>query len=135
MRRLRIITAVILALLWVPSAGHCLLAATFPQMFGACCECESETGDGHEEPMDEGSCTQCVTLETGVNLSVLSPIPVPVPPFWEEDALTRWVRRAAELTAMETAGLPEREPVWSPPPLRTVTLTKARPVRGPSIAA
>ena len=79
MRRFRIITALFLALLWVPSVGHCLLAANFPNVFTDFCECDGDATGGSE--------------------------------------------------------VPESVPVWSPPPTRTVTLTKAQPVRGPSLAA
>ena len=135
MRRFRIITALILALLWVPSVGHCLLAANFPQVFGPCCECDRDATDGSKGQPDDRTCYQCVTLENGVNLSSLAPVAVPVSAFWEDDALARWLRRSIELVAMEVAEVPESVLVWSPPPTRTVTLTKAQPVRGPSLAA
>ena len=135
MRRFRIITALFLALLWVPSVGHCLLAANFPNVFADFCECDGDATGGSEVPVDEGTCNQCVVLENGVNLSALAPVGVPVSAFWEEDALAQWLRRSIELAAMEVAEVPESVPVWSPPPTRTVTLTKALPVRGPSLAA
>ena len=135
MRHVRIITALFLALLWVPSVGHCLLAANFPNVFTDFCECDGDATGGSEVPADEGTCNQCVILENGVNLSALAPVAVPVSAFWEDDALARWLRRAIELVAMEVAEVPESVPVWSPPPTRTVTLTKALPVRGPSLAA
>ena len=135
MRHVRIITALILALLWVPSVGHCLLAANFPQVFGTCCECDGDATDDSKGQPDDRTCNQCVTLENGVNLSALAPVAVPVSAFWEDDALARWLRRSFELAAMEVAEVPESVPVWSPPPTRTVTLTKAQPVRGPSLAA
>ena len=135
MRHIRIITALILALLWVPSTAHCLLAAEFPKAFGPGCECDGKATDGNKAPAEDGTCNQCVTLETGVNLGSLVPVSVPSPIFREEDALAQWLRRSIELAAMEAAGAPPSVPVWSPPPVRTVTLTKARPVRGPSLAA
>ena len=135
MRRLRIITALFLALLWVPSTGHCLLAAAFPNVFADFCECDGDATGGSEVPADEGTCNQCVVLENGVNLSALAPVAVPVSAFWEEDVLAQWLRRSLELAAMEVAEVPESVPVWSPPPTRTVTLTKTLPVRGPSLAA
>ena len=134
MRHVRIITALILVLLWVPSVGHCLLAANFPDVFGVCCECDGDGTGGSKAPADEGTCNQCVTLETGVNLGVLVPLAVPSPIFLEEDELAQWLRRIIELAAMEVAEAPRAVPVWSPPPIRTVTLTKAQPVRGPSLA-
>ena len=134
MRQVRIITALFLALLWVPSVGHCLLAANFPQVFGTCCECDGDATDDSKGQPDDRTCNQCVTLENGVNLSALAPVAVPVSAFWEDDALARWLRRSFELAAMEVAEVPEPVPVWSPPPTRTVTLTKAQPVRGPSLA-
>ena len=135
MRHVRIITALFLALLWVPSVGHCLLAATFPEVFGACCECDRDATNGNKGQSDDGTCNQCVTLENGVNLSALAPVAVPVSAFWEEDVMAQWLRRSLELATMEVAEVPESVPVWSPPPTRTVTLTKAQPVRGPSLAA
>ncbi len=135
MRHVRIVTALILALLWVPSVGHCLLAATFPKVFGPCCECDRDTTDGKKAPSYNETCNQCVTLENGVNLSALAPVAVPVSAFWEDDALARWLGRSIELATVEVAEVPESVPVWSPPPTRTVTLTKAQPVRGPSLAA
>ena len=135
MRRLRIITALFLALLWVPSTGHCLLAATFPNVFADFCECDGDATGGGKAPADEGTCNQCVTLENGVNLSALTPAAAPLSAFWEDDALALCLRRLMELAAMEVAELPESVPVWSPPPTRTVTLTKAQPVRGPSLGA
>ena len=135
MRRFRIITALFLALLWVPSVGHCLLAANFPEVFGACCECDGDANDSGKGQSDDGTCNQCVTLENGVNLSALVPVAVPPSLFWEDDALARWLRRSLELAAMEVAEVPEPVPVWSPPLTRTVTLTKAQPVRGPSLVA
>ena len=131
MRHARIITALFLALLWVPSVGHCLLAANFPLVFGTRCECDGDATDGNKGQSDDGTCYQCVTLENGVNLSSLATVAVPVSAFWEDDALARWLRRSIELAAMEVAEVP----VWTPPPPRTVTLAKAQPVRGPSLAA
>ena len=135
MRHVRIITALFLALLWVESSSHCLLAANFPKVFGVCCPCDRDATNGSKGQPDGGTCYQCVTLESGVNLSALAPVAVPVSAFWEDDALARWLRRSIELAAMEVAEVPESVPVWSPPPTRTVTLTKALPVRGPSLAA
>ena len=135
MRHVRIITALFLALLWVPSVGHCLLAANFPNTFADFCECDGDATGGGKAPADEGTCNQCVTLENGVNLSALTPAAAPLSAFWEDDALARWLRRSIELAAMEVAEVPRSVPVWSPPPARTVTLTKAQPVRGPSLGA
>ena len=135
MRHIRIITALFLALLWVPSVGHCLLAANFPNTFADFCECDGGATGGGKAPADEGTCNQCVTLENGVNLSALTPAAAPLSAFWEDDALARWLRRSIELAAMEVAEVPRSVPVWSPPPARTVTLTKAQPVRGPSLGA
>ena len=134
MRHVRIITALFLALLWVPSVGHCLLAANFPKVFGACCECDRDATDDSKGQPDDRTCNQCITLENGVNLGALVPVAVPSPIFSEDDALAQWLRRSIELAAMEVAEVPEPVPVWSPPPTRTVTLTKTQPVRGPSLA-
>ena len=114
---------------------HCLLAATFPKILGSCCECDRHATDCGKDQSDDRTCDQCVTLENGVTLGALAPVAVPSPLVWEEDAVAKWLRRSLELTAMEVAEGPESVPVWSPPPTRTVTLTKALPVRGPSLAA
>ena len=132
MRHIRIITALILALLWVPSTAHCLLAAEFPKAFGPGCECDGEATDGNKAPVEDGTCNQCVTLENGVNLSSLTPLMVTPPVFWEEYALAEWLRAFTQLAALESDEVPISAPVWSPPIVRTLMLTKALPVRGPS---
>jgi len=111
MRRIRVITALILALLWVPSTGLCLLAATFPEVFGVCCECDADRTNGNDAPADEGACNQCLTLESGVALGALAPVVAPSPVISEEDALTRWLRRSIEMVALEVAGVPRPVPV------------------------
>ena len=135
MRHVRIITALFLTLLWVPSVQHCLLSANFPKIFGPCCECDRNATDGDKCPLDDFTCNQCVTLGNGANLAALVPVALPPPVFSESDLLMQWLRRSIELATMEVAEVPEPVPVWSPPTTRTVTLTKAQPVRGPSLAA
>lgn len=135
MRYLRVITALILALVWLPSTGHCLIAAAFPDNGSVCCACAHEEDGEHRESLPQGTCTQCVTLESGVNLASLIVPGIPVPIFFEESGLAKWMRRSLEIAAIEAASEPRVVPLWNPPAVRTVTLTKALPVRGPSPAA
>ena len=81
MRHIRIITALFLALLWVPSVGHCLLAANFPKVFGTCCECDRDATDDSKGQPDDRTCYQCITLENGVNLGAHVPVALPSPMF------------------------------------------------------
>lgn len=132
MRRVRIFTALFLALLWVPSTGSCMLAATFPNAFGACCECEELPQKDGNAPSDDNTCIQCVTLESGVNLSALVPTVAPSPLWRDNDDFAQLLRRLMEEAAEEVADMPPLVSQWKPPPLHAVIFTKAQPVRGPS---
>ena len=134
MRHVRIFTALLLALLWVPSTGFCMLAASFPQTFGICCECDHPTENDSEAPRHDDSCNQCVTLESGVNLSSLVPTVAPLPSWCENDEFAQLMRRLMEAVSEEVADIPPLVSQWSPPPRHAALLTKAQPVRGPSLA-
>lgn len=135
MRCVRIFTAVFLALLWVPSAQHCLLSAAFPKVFGLCCECDGKTPEDGRTPAPDGTCNQCVTLESGVNLAALAPTVAPPPVWFENDGLAWLMRQLAEAAVQDDADLLRLVPQWSPPPLHAALLTRAQPVRGPSCVA
>jgi hypothetical protein len=135
MRHVRIFTALLLALLWVPSTGYCLLVATFPKTFGSCCECDRPAENDGKAPLQDDSCNQCVTLESGVNLSALAPTVAPRPSWCEDDEFARMMRRIMETVSEDVAALPPPVSDWSPPPLHAALLTKAQPVRGPSPVA
>lgn len=135
MRHVRIFTALFLALWWVPSTGHCLLTATFPKVFGPCCECDRPAQDDGKAPSPDDTCPQCVTLESGFNLSTLLPTVAPCPLWRENDEFAQLMQRLLETAAEEAADLPPLVSQWSPPPPHAVFLTKAQPVRGPSLVA
>ena len=135
MRHVRIFTALFLALWWVPSTGHCLLAASFPKVFGPCCECDQPTQQHGKAPSPDDTCNQCVTLESGVNLSTLVPTAAPCPLWCENDEFAQLMRRLIEPVAEEVTDLLPLVPQWISPPLHEVLLTKAQPVRGPSPVA
>ena len=135
MRHVRIFTALFLALWWVPSTGHCLLAASFPKVFGPCCECDQPTQQDGKAPSPDDTCNQCVTLETGVNLSALAPTVAPCPLWCENDEFAQLMQRLMEAVSEEVADIPPLVSQWSPPPLHAALLIKATPVRGPSLLA
>ena len=135
MRHVRIFTALFLALWWVPSTGHCLLAASFPKVFGPCCECDRPAQDDGKAPSPDDTCSQCVTLESGVNLSSLVPAVAPCPLWCENDEFAQFMRRLTEAMSEEVADIPPLVVRSNPPPSHAVLLTKAQPVRGPSFVA
>ncbi len=135
MRHVRIFTALFLALWWVPSTGHCLLAATFPKVFGPGCESDRHAQEQGKEPSPDDTCNQCVTLESGVNLSALAPTVAPSPLWCENDQFAQLMRRLIETVIEELPDLPPPVAQWSPPPLHAALLTRATPVRGPSHVA
>ena len=136
MRRLYAIIALFLALWWVPSTGHSALSDAYPQIFGLRCECD-EPGEAHGKlPCKDDTCNQCVTLESGVDLTALGAVIAPVPVWSETDLLVYAIRQFAENQAAEVVEAPKRAEADSPPPLsRTILLSKAQPARGPSIEA
>ncbi len=135
MRYVRIFTALFLALLWVPSTGYCLLASAFPQTFGECCECEHPGESDGKAPIQDESCDQCVTLESGVNLSSLVPTVAPRPSWCENDDFVQMMQRLMRAVSEEATASAPRPSDDSPPPLHAALLTKAQPVRGPSALA
>jgi hypothetical protein len=145
MRIFRAILALSLALLWFPMTNSCAIAAAWPGMFPAACECEhgESEGDGcGEREGEEGGnipcpgqdCAPCATLESGVNLAALAPLVMP-PANWRELAdFTAMLRVLAE-RASELLSEPPPVPPPSPPPATRDVVSMALPVRGPSLIA
>ena len=98
MRLSRAIFVVVLALLWVPITNSCSIAASFPGMFPAACECE-RSGEDEEQPCGGKDCSPCATLESGVNLAALAPVAVPQAVWAESDSLAELLRKLAQLEA------------------------------------
>ena len=132
MRLSRAIFSVVLALLWVPITNSCAIAASFPGMFPAACECE-RGGEDEGQPCGGKDCSPCATLESGVNLAALAPVAVPQPVWIESDGLAELLRWYSEMEAASLAEPPPVPPAISPPPWRE-DLKMALPVRGPSLA-
>jgi hypothetical protein len=129
MRRVHIIVALLLALLWVPSTSRCLLAGSLPRAIESCCDCE------HQDGRQEGSCQQCVALESGVNLSSLAQTVAPKPAFAGFDDFAPWLQSSLERASEQAAELPRLAMESGPPPPRVVMWKKAQPVRGPSLVS
>jgi hypothetical protein len=127
MRSLRLILSILLTLTIWPAANCCLLAEIVPSIEENCCLCDGEVPA-------EGSCNQCMTLESGVNLAALVPITAPTPGLSEDETFERLIQRFINEAAMDIIGAPPPAETLPPPPLFAVTLPKALPVRGPSLA-
>lgn len=136
MRISRAILALLLALLWWPITNSCLIAATLPGQFPALCEsaCEN-SGKNEQTPHGSNDCTPCATLESGVNLSALTPAVAPAPLWCENDEFAQFMQRLMAAIAEESKALPPLVSQWSPPPRHSEFLTVALPVRGPSFLA
>ena len=48
------------------------MAATFPKVFGPCCECDRPAENGGKAPSPDDTCNQCVTLESGINFRAVA---------------------------------------------------------------
>ena len=132
MRTFRSILCIVLALLWVPMTNGCAIAAAFPGMLPAACECE-RGGEDEGQPCGGKDCSPCATLESGVNLAALAPVAVPQPAWVESNGLAELLRKFSEMEAASLAEPPPVPPAISPPPWRE-DLKMALPVRGPSLA-
>ena len=126
--------AVFFALLFVASTNSCALAAAFLEKGDPCCEKERGPGSSRDGvPCSSGTCAQCATLKSGVNLSALVPVSAPVAVWTEDFELSEFLRRLAGATADEIPAAPPDPATIPSPPWRDV-LKKALPVRGPSLA-
>ena len=134
MQPYRFIFAVLTALAWIVSSNSCLLAAEFSPELDACCENESAVPDSHlPVPCGIGECGKCLTLESGINLSVLNPLGAPAPDWTEDRMLSRLI---GELILLWIREVPFEPPDPEVPPLLWCDVAKkALPVRGPSLFA
>lgn len=135
MRLIRSTLAVFLILLFVVSSNRCLLAAAFPGEVEQCCEQEHPPGKSDRElPCDGQGCASCATLESGANLASLVPLALPAP-VWTEDEVFAALMRRLVAVAMDEVRAPAPDPAAIPPPPWGEVMTKALPVRGPSLVA
>lgn len=132
MRLFRSILCTLLALLWWPVTNSCLVASSFPELMAVACECGTE----HEEnngPYGTKDCPSCATLESGVNLAALQQ-PVVPPVMWTvTDSLVELLEKLARLESQVRLRQPPIPPI--PPPVWRHDVTRAQPVRGPSLEA
>lgn len=126
--------AVLTALAWFVSSNSCLLASAFAPAQDDCCEHESSTPEQKTpQPCGPTDCTKCVTLESGINLSVLVPLAAPMP-NWSEDVLLSQLLQV--MVQDLVAEIPLRPPIFDPPPSRWCEVVqKVLPVRGPSLVS
>ena len=135
MRLPRVFFALFLALLFVVSTNRCAIAAAFPSEVEKCCEQERAPGDlDRGFPSDGKDCAPCATLESGANLSSLTPLAVPAPVWTEADKFGELMRRLAA-ARVENVIAPPPDPAAIPPPPWCDVMTKTLPVRGPSLVA
>ena len=88
----------LLLLAWGPAVNGCMLAAAAPQIFSDCCDDSAATGDGN---CSEGSCLQCVNLESGLATSLLPTLqfsePVAREHVWQTKLLRLWPNDLARM--------------------------------------
>jgi len=131
----RAIFVAFLSLLFVFSTNRCAIAAAFPSEVEECCANERAPGDSERGlPCGAKECAPCATLESGVNLAALAPLAVPAPVWTEDYELAALMRRLAVAAAEEVSAAPP-DPAAIPPPPWCDVMTKALPVRGPSLVA
>ncbi len=135
MRSFRAIFIVFFALLFVFATNRCVIAAAFPGQVEKCCEDERAPSESERgSPCDGMGCAQCATLESGVNLAALVPLALPAPLWTEEHEFAALMRRLVA-TVVEEVCAPVRDPAAMPSPPWLDVMTKALPVRGPSLVA
>lgn len=135
MRAFRAILIICLALLFVVSTNRCAIAAAFPVEVEKCCPSEQTPGESeHGSPCSGTDCGLCATLESGVNLSALTPLTVTAPVWTEDHDIVELMRRLAAAAVEEVPAAPP-DPVSIPAPAWFDVMKKALPVRGPSLAA
>ena len=135
MRSLRIILFVAFALLFVVSTNRCVIAAAFPGEVQECCPDDQSSGkSGSDRPCNGKDCASCATLESGVNFAALAPLAVPAPVWMEDRLFAELMRRLAAVAVDEVGGFTP-DPAAMPSPPWCDVMSKALPVRGPSLAA
>jgi hypothetical protein len=134
MQTIRFMLAALTMLAWVVSSNSCLLATVAAPEVDACCEHESGESPAPEIPGPCGinDCGKCVTLESGVNLSVFAPLVAPAAVWMEDVLLSERLRAVVQRSLLEVPELPEDSP---PGPVLSwcEVVQKVLPVRGPSI--
>lgn len=135
MRFLRLILFAALALLFVVSTNRCVIAAAFPGEVKECCPDEQPSDkSGSDRPCDGKGCASCATLESGANLAALVPLAMPAPVRSEDRLLAELMRRLAAVAVDEVGGFTP-DPAAMPSPPWCDVMSRALPVRGPSLAA
>lgn len=138
MRHLRAILFVAFALLFVVSTNRCAIAAALPGEVGEveeCCPNENSPGESERGlPCGGKDCAPCATLEYGVNLSSLGPLSAPAPVWTEAYEFSKLMQRLAAAVVEEICDAPP-DPVAMPSPPWCDVMSKALPVRGPSLVA
>ena len=135
MRPFRPIFFAFFAMLFVFSTNRCAIAAAFPGEVEECCENERAPGDSERGvPCGGEECAPCATLESGVNLAALVRLAVPAP-VWTEDCEFAALLRRLAVAVMEKVPAAPPDPAAIPPPPWCDVMTKALPVRGPSLVA
>jgi hypothetical protein len=134
MKPIRIMLAVLTALAWFVSSNSCLFAVELAPDRDDCCEHESAIPERDApQPCGPSDCMKCVTLESGINLSVLAPLAAPLP-AWSEDVLLTQLLRVMVKDLVEEVPLPP--PIFDPPSSRWCDVVqKVLPVRGPSLVS
>ena len=135
MQFLRAIFVVFFALLFEFSTNRCAIAAAFPGEVGECCENERAPDDSERGlPCSGRECAPCATLESGVNLTALTPLAAPARVWTDDEDFAELMRRLAVAVVEEISAAPP-DPAAIPPPPWCDVMTKALPVRGPSLVA
>ena len=132
MRLIRSTLAVFLTLSFVVATNRCAIAAAFPEV-EKCCEEERAPGDSDRgSPCDGKDCASCATLESGVHLASLVPLTIVTPVWTDAEDFAELMRRLA-VAAVEDALAPPPDPAEMPSPPWCDVMSKALPVRGPSL--
>lgn len=135
MRLPRVFFALLLALLFVVSTNRCVIAAAFPSEVEECCPNEKLPGESERDlPCDGKDCASCATLESGANLAALVPLSLPAPVWTEDQDFAAWMLRLLAILVAEV-GVPGNDPATLPSLTWLEVMTKALPVRGPSLVA
>lgn len=135
MQAFRAIFVALLSLLFVFSTNRCAIAAAFPGEVEECCPSERPSGESERGlPCGGKDCLPCATLESGVHLASLVPLTITAPVWTDAEYFTELLRKLA-VAAVADAPAPPPDPAAIPPPPWCDVMTKALPVRGPSLVA
>lgn len=135
MQPIRAIVVALLALLFVFSTNRCVIAAAFPAEVEECCPTEQPSRESERGlPCGGKDCLPCATLESGVHPTSLVPLTIVAPGWSDAEDFAELLRRMA-VAAVKDAPASPPDPVAIPPPPWCDVMTKALPVRGPSLVA